>query len=65
MATAAERQAKWLARQQAAGMVSVTVLVPSEHAAQIRMVAGVLRADADLEIAMLRRRSTGQMVKSL
>lgn len=58
-AKGAARQQAWRARQQAAGLVPVTVLVPKDAEGDIRQLAARLVDDRELVVGPPRRRGSG------
>lgn len=64
MSTSAERQRKFRARVYAeSGLRQVTLLVPEEHMAALKMVGQMLCEDRNLEPGPLRNVKTGRLVK--
>lgn len=62
--TNVERQRRFRERQYAErGLVSLTVYVPSEQAADIREALSELARDRDLELGPYRNFRTGKLVK--
>lgn len=58
--TGAQRQAALRARQVAAGLVQVTIVVPAAAAADMQTLAARMRAEPDLTIGPLVNRRTGR-----
>jgi hypothetical protein len=63
MASAAERQAAYRARQAIKGVRPVTVMVPEGHVDAFKVLAGMLAENPNLIIGTLRNVQNGQLVR--
>lgn len=63
MATNAQRQRAHRARKKAQGLVTVSALVPEEHAAAVAILLRALCEDRDLEPGPARNVRTGRYVR--
>lgn len=59
--TSAQRQAAFRARKAALGFIPVTIMVPSDCAAELRLLAEKLVANRDLKVGPLRNERTGKL----
>jgi len=64
MASNTERQQAYRERMEAKGFTTVSGLVPKEQAGSIRALLRLIQENPNLEIATLRDRATGRMVKA-
>lgn len=60
--TGAERQARYRAKRENAGLVQVNVWLPPAAAADLQLAAELMRANPELSIARLVDRVTGRLV---
>lgn len=61
--SSAERQREFRKRKQAAGLVPVSLLLPSRHLGAFLLLAERLRNDPDLEIGSVRNSRSGRLEK--
>lgn len=61
--TSAERQRAFRERKRAEGLTACTVMVSSEQAAVLMMVAERMRMNPELTISVLRNQRTGRLEK--
>lgn len=64
MSTSAQRQARYRARRQAAGLVHVTILVPSEAGPELQLSAEAMRQCPHLLPGPLRDPNSGKLVSA-